>query len=170
MRVVPSSAGALAPWPRRSMACEDQPRRASSACQNVHTRAEFAAPCTTITGGRVSEFVRRLCARTATMRDILRPADDCQACWNRDDLRQRCQRAAREGPFAWSDERQPIAERSSDGPRRESGRAPRSSWGEGAACRRSGDAPAGGDRAATTDRAREAIYVCADSEASLNAE
>src|SRR5215467_1899719 len=63
------------------MACEGHPRRASSACQKVHTRAEFAAPCTKITGGRASSLVRRLCARSGFMPDILSPADDCQACW-----------------------------------------------------------------------------------------
>src|SRR5207249_11863364 len=83
MRVVPSSATALAPCPRRSIACEDHPRRASSSCQKVHTPPEFAAPCTRITGGRASPSTTELCARRMTIPDLLRPTVDCQACWNR---------------------------------------------------------------------------------------
>src|SRR6267143_113433 len=67
------------------MACDDHARRASSSCQKPQTRAEFAAPCTRISGGRSPSHTRRVGARSLDMRHILRGTKshriECGAFW-----------------------------------------------------------------------------------------
>src|SRR5713101_1057174 len=122
--MTPTSASTLCPRPPRSSACEGHPRCASSFCQNVQTRAEFAAPCTRMSGDNASPPTKRLCTRRIGIRERRVETESDMGRYSRtrfepnaglnDNRRADCP-TGQPPPSVWHSRRWEIGE-SSDGP------------------------------------------------------